>query len=88
MISQASSDAERAGAALGAGLGMMAMGTIWVIGDVIIGTLYFSQDQRDNHMKKSCLFLATFFGALISLGGSRARKAETKDRGSPHNKQR
>lgn len=37
VISQASSEAERAGATLGAGLGLMALGVIWVIGDVIIG---------------------------------------------------
>lgn len=41
VISHATSEAERAGAALGAGLGMMAIGTIWVIGDIVIGILVF-----------------------------------------------
>ena len=39
VINNASSEAERAGAALGAGLGLMALGTFWVIGDVVIGIL-------------------------------------------------
>ncbi|HHG6817080.1 TPA: hypothetical protein ACPXQQ_005613 [Klebsiella pneumoniae] len=41
VINHATSEAERAGAALGAGLGMMAIGTIWVIGDIVIGILVF-----------------------------------------------
>lgn len=41
VINNASSDAERAGAAIGAGLGMMMMGTLWVIGDIIIGVFVF-----------------------------------------------
>lgn len=41
VINSASSEAERAGATLGAGLGLMVLGSIWVIGDVIIGTLVF-----------------------------------------------
>ncbi|ASN16145.1 MULTISPECIES: hypothetical protein [Pantoea] len=41
VINNAASDAEKAGAALGAGLGLMAIGTLWVIGDIIIGTLVF-----------------------------------------------
>lgn len=41
IINHASSDAEKAGAALGAGLGLITLGTIWVIGDVIIGTIVF-----------------------------------------------
>lgn len=41
VINHASSDAERAGATLGAGLGMMVIGSIWVIGDVVIGILVF-----------------------------------------------
>ena len=32
---------ERAGAAIGTGLGMMMLGTIWVIGDIIIGMFVF-----------------------------------------------
>lgn len=41
VINNAASDAEKAGAALGAGLGLMAIGIFWVIGDIIIGTLVF-----------------------------------------------
>ena len=41
IINHATSEAERAGAALGAGLGMIAIGTIWVIGDIVIGILVF-----------------------------------------------
>lgn len=41
VINHATSEAERAGAALGAGLGMMAIGMIWVIGDIVIGILVF-----------------------------------------------
>ncbi|EHU01692.1 hypothetical protein CKS_0132 [Pantoea stewartii subsp. stewartii DC283] len=39
MVNNAASDAERAGAAIGAGLGVMAIGGIWVIGDIILGIL-------------------------------------------------
>lgn len=41
VINNAASDAERAGAAIGTGLGMMMLGTIWVIGDIIIGMFVF-----------------------------------------------
>ncbi len=36
-INNAASDAERAGAAIGTGIGVMFLLTIWVIGDVILG---------------------------------------------------
>ncbi|WP_394546258.1 hypothetical protein [Pantoea ananatis] len=39
VINNAASDAEKAGAALGAGLGLMAIGIFWVIGDIILGML-------------------------------------------------
>lgn len=39
LVNNAASDAERAGAAIGAGLGVMAIGGIWVIGDIILGIL-------------------------------------------------
>ncbi|PZD62289.1 hypothetical protein ARC310_11605 [Pantoea ananatis] len=39
VVNNATSDAERAGAAIGAGLGVMAIGGIWVIGDIILGML-------------------------------------------------
>lgn len=42
VINNATSEAERAGA----GLGMMAIGTIWVIGDVVIGMLVFLTRPR------------------------------------------
>ena len=41
VMSNASSDAERAGAAIGTGLGLMAIGSVWVVGDIIIGILVF-----------------------------------------------
>lgn len=41
VINDAASDAERIGAAIGTGLGMMMLGTIWVIGDIIIGMFVF-----------------------------------------------
>lgn len=41
VINGATSEAERAGAAIGAGMGMMVLGTIWVIGDIIIGMFVF-----------------------------------------------
>ncbi|SKB98956.1 hypothetical protein SAMN05216168_0011 [Kosakonia radicincitans] len=41
VINNAASDAERAGAALGTGLGVMMLGSLWVIGDIIIGTIVF-----------------------------------------------
>lgn len=41
VINNAASDAERAGAAIGTGLGVMMLGTIWVIGDIIIGMFVF-----------------------------------------------
>ncbi|MDU5779439.1 MAG: hypothetical protein E6Z83_01385 [Pantoea sp.] len=41
VINNAASDAERAGAALGAGMGAMMLGILWVVGDIIIGTLVF-----------------------------------------------
>lgn len=37
VINHATSEAERAGAAIGTGLGVVALGSIWVIGDIIIG---------------------------------------------------
>ena len=40
-MNSAASDAEKAGAALGTGLGMMMVGTVWVIGDIIIGMFVF-----------------------------------------------
>ena len=39
VVTNAVSDAERAGAAIGTGLGVMAIGGIWVIGDIIPGIL-------------------------------------------------
>ncbi|MGM1347762.1 hypothetical protein [Serratia liquefaciens] len=41
VINSATSEAERAGATIGTGLGVMLLGSIWVIGDIIIGTLVF-----------------------------------------------
>ncbi|RPD96068.1 hypothetical protein BBB56_19440 [Candidatus Pantoea deserta] len=41
VINNAASDAERAGAALGAGMGAMMLGILWVVGDIIIGMLVF-----------------------------------------------
>ncbi|MXF04472.1 zinc ribbon domain-containing protein [Escherichia coli] len=41
VINNASSDAERAGATLGAGLGLILIGSLWVIGDIIIGAFVF-----------------------------------------------
>ena len=41
VINNAASDAERAGAALGAGMGAMMLGILWVVGDILIGTLVF-----------------------------------------------
>ncbi|EJH1132827.1 zinc ribbon domain-containing protein [Escherichia coli] len=35
------SDAEKAGAVIGTGLGLIAIGGLWVIGDIIIGILVF-----------------------------------------------
>ncbi|HDJ1440804.1 TPA: hypothetical protein PPN70_003247 [Serratia rubidaea] len=39
VINNAATDAERAGAAVGTGIGVMMLGTLWVIGDIIIGML-------------------------------------------------
>ncbi|EHD23656.1 MULTISPECIES: zinc ribbon domain-containing protein [Brenneria] len=41
VIQSAGSDAERAGAAIGTGIGLFMLGTIWVIGDIIIGMFVF-----------------------------------------------
>ena len=41
VVNNAASDAERAGAALGAGMGAMMLGILWVVGDIIIGILVF-----------------------------------------------
>ena len=41
VMNHATSDAERAGAAIGTGLGLMAIASLWVIGDIIIGILVF-----------------------------------------------
>ena len=41
VMNSATSEAERAGAAIGTGLGMMVIGSIWVIGDIIIGMIVF-----------------------------------------------
>lgn len=37
VVSNAATDAEQAGAAIGSGLGMMMLLSIWVIGDIILG---------------------------------------------------
>lgn len=37
VIQTASTDAERAGAAIGTGIGVMMIGGLWVIGDIILG---------------------------------------------------
>jgi len=37
VVNNAGSDAEAAGAAIGAGLGAMMLFTVWVIGDIILG---------------------------------------------------
>ncbi|EMF6620125.1 zinc ribbon domain-containing protein [Escherichia coli] len=39
--SDATSDAEKAGAVIGTGLGLITIGSLWVIGDIIIGILVF-----------------------------------------------
>ncbi|GAB7259265.1 zinc ribbon domain-containing protein [Dickeya dianthicola] len=41
VINNATSEAERAGAAIGTGIGVMMLGSVWVIGDIIIGILVF-----------------------------------------------
>ncbi|UUE36569.1 zinc ribbon domain-containing protein [Pectobacterium aroidearum] len=41
VIQNAGSDAERAGATIGTGIGLFLLGTIWVIGDIIIGMFVF-----------------------------------------------
>ncbi len=41
VINNAASEAERTGAAIGTGLGVMVLGSIWVIGDIIIGIFVF-----------------------------------------------
>lgn len=41
VINHATSDAERSGAAIGTGLGLMAIVSVWVIGNIIIGNLVF-----------------------------------------------
>ncbi|WP_371243410.1 hypothetical protein [Pantoea sp. KPR_PJ] len=41
MINHAASDADRAGAASGTGMGAMMLGIVWGVGDIIIGTLVF-----------------------------------------------
>ena len=37
VVSSASSDAEQAGAAIGTGIGMFLIFTVWAIGDIILG---------------------------------------------------
>lgn len=37
MVNSAMSEAEAAGAALGTGIGMMMIATMWVVGDIILG---------------------------------------------------
>jgi hypothetical protein len=39
VVSSAASEAERAGAAIGTGIGAMMIVTVWAIGDIIIGIL-------------------------------------------------
>lgn len=41
VIDAATTEAERAGATIGAGIGVMLLGVIWVIGDIIIGMIVF-----------------------------------------------
>lgn len=41
VINSAASEAERAGAAIGSGLGVMMLVTAWAIGDIIIGIFVF-----------------------------------------------
>lgn len=41
IINNTTSDAEKAGAVIGTGLGLIAIGGLWVIGDIIIGILVF-----------------------------------------------
>ncbi|EHK9946381.1 zinc ribbon domain-containing protein [Escherichia coli] len=41
IINNATSDAEKAGAVIGTGLGLITIGSLWVIGDIIIGILVF-----------------------------------------------
>ncbi|MBS0057484.1 MULTISPECIES: hypothetical protein [Yersinia] len=48
VMQNAGSDAERAGAAIGTGIGMMMIGTIWVIGDIIIGMLVLFTRPKSN----------------------------------------
>ena len=41
IINNTTSDAEKAGAVIGTGLGLIVIGGLWVIGDIIIGILVF-----------------------------------------------
>ncbi|WP_226102650.1 zinc ribbon domain-containing protein [Dickeya oryzae] len=41
VINHATSELERAGATIGTGIGVMMLGSIWVIGDIVIGILVF-----------------------------------------------
>lgn len=41
IINNTTSDAEKAGPVIGTGLGLIAIGGLWVIGDIIIGILVF-----------------------------------------------
>ncbi|HCD3194792.1 TPA: hypothetical protein NBM90_003231, partial [Escherichia coli] len=41
IINNATSDAEKAGTVIGTGLGLIAIGGLWVIGNIIIGNLVF-----------------------------------------------
>ncbi|HCD2949964.1 TPA: hypothetical protein NBM25_004963, partial [Escherichia coli] len=41
IINNTTSNAEKAGAVIGTGLGLIVIGGLWVIGDIIIGILVF-----------------------------------------------
>ena len=48
VIQSATTGAERAGAEIGTGLGAMMIGTVWVIGDIIIGIIVLLTRPKSN----------------------------------------
>jgi hypothetical protein len=47
-ISSANSDAQQAGAAIGTGIGMIMIGGIWLVGDVVLGLLVLFTRPKAN----------------------------------------
>lgn len=67
IINNATSDAEKAGAVIGTGLGLITIGSLWVIGDIIIGILVFLTKPKDNKMKNIIFSIGASFISISVL---------------------